>query len=161
MPIAGPLRSSCRGLPKNKNLGVDTWTLSPSNCTVSSCIQGIEAVMKHNFDEKQTARRSTQGDEGHCPRHLHLQPRLLASFNMMEFIARKLCECQSPQSCQVCRLMCLQLVCLVTITLGPGLVGSFSSQQTHVPDRLSLDQNSAQIRFRLSSEHLRSAQVHI
>ena len=67
----------------------------------------------------------------------------------------KICACQLTQPCQVCRFMCLQLVCLVTITLGPGLVGSLSSQQTQVPDRLSLDQNSAQIRFRLSPDHLR------
>ena len=50
--------------------------------------------------------------------------------------------------------MCLQLGCLVTVTLDPGLVGSLSSEQTQVPDRLSFDQNSAQIRFRLSSDHL-------
>ena len=58
-------------------------------------------------------------------------------------------------ACQICRLVCLQLVCLVTISLWPGLVGSFSSEQTLVPVRLSFDQNSAQIRFRLSSDHLR------
>ena len=38
---------------------------------------------------------------------------------------------------------------------GPGLVGSLSSEQTQVLDRLSFDQNSAQIRFRLSPDHLR------
>ena len=58
-------------------------------------------------------------------------------------------------ACQLCRLVCLQLVCLLPISLWPGLVGSFSSEQTLVPVRLSFDHNSAQNRFRLSSDHLR------
>ena len=44
---------------------------------------------------------------------------------------------------------------LVPIAFVPGQVGSLSSEQSQVPDRLSFVQNSAQIRFRLSSEHLR------
>ena len=52
--------------------------------------------------------------------------------------------------------MCLQLGCLVTVTLGPGLVGSLSSEQTQVPDRLSFDQNTDPVQAQLTS---RSAQL--
>ena len=64
------------------------------------------------------------------------------------------CECQLTQSCQVCRMPEVGPQ-LVPIALVLGKVGSLSSEQSQVLDRLSFVQNSAQIRFRLSSEHLR------
>ena len=64
----------------------------------------------------------------------------------------KISECQLTQSCQVCRLVCLQLV-----LFGPYHPWSWwlvPSAQNRLR-WLSFDQNSAQIRFTLSSDCLR------
>ena len=47
---------------------------------------------------------------------------------------------------------------LVPIALVPGQVGSLSSEQSQVPDRLSFVQNSAQTKFRLSSAQVQLRQ---